>query len=62
MMNPFEHGLGNPQRNITSLVAGVVFSNHKHARFILKELANLISAQAPHLSDFRNGIVPLDVY
>jgi len=51
MMNPFEHGLGNPQRNITSLVAGVAFSNHKHTRFILKELANLIRAQAPHLSD-----------
>ena len=61
MMNPFNHSLGNAQRNIPPLVAWTPFSNHKHTRLILEKFTNLISAQIPHLSDFRNGVVPLDM-
>src|SRR5260370_39641296 len=59
-MNAFEHSLRNAQRNIPSLVAWTPFSDHKDARLILEKSTNLISAQIPHLSDFRNGIVPFD--
>jgi len=60
-MNPFEHRVRNPQRNIASLVAGTVFSEHKHPRFILEKLANFICTKIPHFGDFRNGVVPLGV-
>jgi len=62
MMNPFEHRVRNSQRNIASFVARTLFSDHKHTRLILEKLANLISTQIPHLSDFRNGVVPLDMH
>src|SRR6266849_1176367 len=61
-MNAFEHSLRNAQRNIASLVAWAPFSDHKHARLVLEKLTNLISAQIPHLSDFRNGVVPFGGY
>jgi len=61
-MNTFEHRVRNPQRNIAPLVARTSFSNHKHTRLILEKFANFISAQIPHLSDFRNGVVPLDMH
>jgi len=61
MMNAFEHSLRNAQRNIPSLVAWSPFPDHKHTRLILDKFTNLISAQVPHLSDFRNGVVPLDM-
>jgi hypothetical protein len=38
------------------------FSDHENTRLIFKKLTNLIGAQIPHLSDFRNGIVPLDMH
>ena len=61
-MNAFKHGVRNPQRNIASLVARTLFSDHKHTRLILENFADLISTQIPHLSDFRNGVVPLDMH
>lgn len=61
-MNPFEHRVRNPQRNIPSFVAWTPFSDHKHTRLMLEKLANFISTQIPHLSDFRNGVVPLDMH
>jgi len=61
-MNTFDHSLRNPQRNIPSLVAWTPFSDHKHTRLILKKFTDLISAQIPHLSDFRNGIMPFDMH
>jgi hypothetical protein len=36
--------------------------DHKHTRLILEKFTNLITAQIPHLSDFRNGVVPLDMH
>src|ERR1700682_1107930 len=61
-MNPFEHGLRNAQRNIPSLVPRTALTYNKHARLILEKFTNLISAQIPHLSDFRNGVVALGGY
>src|ERR1700730_6308614 len=61
-MDPFPHGLGNPQCDILSLVAWAPLSKHKHTRFFLEKLANFIRAQVPHFGDFRNGIMPLDVH
>jgi hypothetical protein len=61
-MDPFQHGLGNPQCDIPSLVAWAPLSKHKHTWFFLEKLANFIRAQVPHFGDFRNGIMPLDVH
>jgi hypothetical protein len=61
MMNAFEHGAGNSQRNIPSLVAGTSFSEHKHTRLILEKFANFVRTQVPHFGDFRNGVVPFGV-
>ena len=61
MMNAFEHGAGNSQRNIPPLVAGTSISQHKHTRLILEKLANFVRTQVPHFGDFRNGVVPLGV-
>lgn len=61
MMNAFEHGARNPQRNIPPLVARTSFSEHKHTRLILEEFANFVRTQVPHFGDFRNGVVPLSV-
>ena len=61
MMNAFEHGAGNSQRNIPSLVAWTSFSEHKHTRLILEKFANFVRTQVPHFGDFRNGVVPLGV-
>src|SRR5712664_1433461 len=61
-MDPFEHSLRNAQRYVTSLVARTPLSDHKHARFVLKKLANFVSTQTPHFGDFRNGVMPLDVH
>lgn len=61
-MDTFEHGMGNPQRNVPSFVARTSFSNHKHTWLILEKLTNFIGTQIPHLSDFRNGVVPLDMH
>jgi hypothetical protein len=61
-MNAFEHSLRNAQRDIPSLMARTPLSDHKHTRLILEKLTNLVSAQIPHLSDFRNGVVPLDMH
>jgi hypothetical protein len=60
-MNPFEHRVRNPQRNIPPLVAGTAFSEHKHTRFILEKLANLIGAQVPHFRDFPDSIMSFSV-
>ncbi|MGH9686533.1 MAG: hypothetical protein ACRD5K_05515 [Candidatus Acidiferrales bacterium] len=62
MMNAFKYGVRNPQGNIASLVARTLLSDHKHTRLIFEKFANLISTQIPHLSDFHNGVVPLDVH
>jgi hypothetical protein len=43
-------------------MAWTSFSKHKHTRLILEKFTNLINAQIPHLSDFRNGVVPLDMH
>ena len=61
MMNAFEHGAGNSQRNIPPLVAGTSISQHKHTRLILEKLANFVRTQVPHFGDFRNGVVPFGV-
>jgi len=61
-MNSFEHSLRNAQRNVPPLVAWTPFSDHENTRLIFKKLTNLISAQIPHLSDFRNGVVPFDMH
>src|SRR5437588_5637865 len=61
-MDPFEHSLRNAKCDVASLVAWTPFSDHKHARLVLEKLTNLISAQIPHLSDFRNGVVPFGGY
>ncbi|MGB7025576.1 MAG: hypothetical protein WBD73_17440 [Candidatus Acidiferrales bacterium] len=61
-MNAFEHSLRNPQRNVPSLMARTPLTYDKHTRLILEKLTNLVSAQIPHLSDFRNGVVPLDMH
>jgi len=61
-MNSFEHRLRNAQRNVPPLVAWTPFSDHENTRLIFKKLTNLISAQIPHLSDFRNGVVPFDMH
>ena len=61
MMNAFEHGAGNSQRNIPPLIAGTSISQHKHTRLILEKLANFVRTQVPHFGDFRNGVVPLGV-
>jgi len=61
-MNAFDHSLRNAQGDIPSLMARTPLSYHKHTRLILEKLTNLISAQIPHLSDFRNGVVPLDMH
>ena len=62
MVNAFEHGARNPQRNIPSLVARTSFSEDKHTRLILEKFANFVRTQVPHFGDFRNGVVPLDVH
>ncbi len=62
MVNAFEHGARNPQRNIPSLVARTSFSEDKHTRLILEKFANFVRTQVPHFGDFRNGIMPLDVH
>jgi len=61
-MNSLEHSLRNAQRNVPPLVAWTPFSDHENTRLIFKKLTNLISAQIPHLSDFRNGVVPFDMH
>jgi hypothetical protein len=61
-MNSFDHSLRNAQRDIPSLVPWTPFSDHENTRLIFKKLTNLISAQIPHLSDFRNGVVPFDMH
>jgi hypothetical protein len=61
-MNAFEHRLWNAKSKVAPFVARSSVSNYKHTRLILEKLANLISAQIPHLSDFRNGVMPLDVH
>jgi len=61
-MDPFEYGLRNAKCDVASLVAWTPLSDHKHARLVLEKLTNLISAQIPHLSDFRNGVVPFGGY
>src|SRR5258708_14561689 len=61
-MYSFQHGLGNPQCHIPSLVAWAPLSKHKHTWFFLEKLANFIRAQVPHFGDFRNRIMPLDVH
>jgi len=61
-MDPFEHCLRNAKCDVASLVAWTPLSDHKHARLVLEKLTNLISAQIPHLSDFRNGVVPFGGY
>jgi len=43
-------------------MARTLLSDHKHTRLILEKFTNLITAQIPHLSDFRNGVVPLDMH
>jgi hypothetical protein len=43
-------------------MARTPLSDHKHTRLILEKFTNLITAQIPHLSDFRNGVVPLDMH
>jgi hypothetical protein len=62
MMNAFEHFLRNSQRDVPPLVAWTPVADHKHTRLILEKFTNLINTQIPQLSDFRNGIVPLDVH
>jgi len=47
MMNAFEHGARNSQRNIPSLVARTSFSEDKHTRLILEKLTNFIRTQVP---------------
>jgi hypothetical protein len=42
MMNAFEHGAGNSQRNIPPLVAGTSISQHKHTGLILEKFANFV--------------------
>src|SRR6266851_4395540 len=61
-MDPFQHGPGNPQCDIPSLVAWAPLSKHKHTWFFFEKLANFIRAQVPHFGDFRNGIMPFDVH
>ena len=61
MMNAFEHGAGNSQGNIPSLVARASISEHKYTRLILEKFANFVRTQVPHFGDFRNGVVPLGV-
>jgi hypothetical protein len=61
-MKAFEYRLRNTQRDVPSFVARTSFSNHKHTWLILEKLTDFIGAQIPHLSDFRNGIVPLDMH
>jgi hypothetical protein len=61
-MDPFEDGLRNADRDVPSLVPWTPLTYDKHTWFVLKKLANFVSAQAPHFGDFRNGIMPLDVH
>jgi hypothetical protein len=61
-MDPLQYRLRNPQSNIPPLVAWTSLSDYKHARLILEKFSNLISTQIPHLSDFRNGVVPFDMH
>jgi hypothetical protein len=60
-MNPFEHRVRNPQRNIPPLVAGTAFSEHKHTRFILEKLANLSVLRFHIFRDFPNSIMSFSV-
>jgi hypothetical protein len=46
-MDPFQHGLGNPQCDIPSLVAWAPLSDHKYARLVLEKLTNFVGAQVP---------------
>ena len=62
MMNAFEHFLGNSQCDVPSLVTWTPFPYDKDTRLIFEQLTNFISTQIPHLGDFRNGIMPLDVH
>src|SRR5439155_19863612 len=59
MMHTFDHGAGNSQGNIPSLVARASISEHKYTRLILEKFANFVRTQVPHFGDFRNGVVPL---
>src|ERR1700747_2237640 len=61
-MDPFEHSLRNADRDVPSLVPWTPLTYDKHTWFVLKKLANFVSAQAPHFGDFCNGIMPLDVH
>jgi len=61
MMHTFDHGAGNSQGNIPSLVARASISEHKYTRLILEKFANFVRTQVPHFGDFRNGVVPLGV-
>src|SRR6266513_1141779 len=56
-MHPFENSLRNAQGNIPSLVPRTALTYNKHAGLILEKFTNLISAQIPHFSDFRDGVV-----
>jgi hypothetical protein len=60
-MDPFQHGLGNPQCDIPSLVTWAPLSKHKHTWFFLEKFANFVRTQVPDFGDFRNGVVPLSV-
>src|SRR5207248_6577630 len=61
-MHPFERSLRNAQGSIPSLVPRTALTYNKHAGLILEKFTNLISAQIPHLRDFRNGVVPFGGY
>jgi len=61
MMNSFQDRLRNSERNISPLMAGITLSNQKDTWLTFEKVTNLVGAQVPHLSNFRDGIVPLDV-
>jgi hypothetical protein len=59
-MDAFEHGLWNSQCPVSALGARAFVTDHKDTRFVFKQLADDLWAQAPHFADFGDGIVGLD--
>jgi hypothetical protein len=61
-MNAFDDRLRNAQSDVPSFVSWASFTQNEDTRLVLEKIADFIRTQVPHLGDFRNGVVPLDVH
>lgn len=59
-MNTFNHRVRYSQGDVPAFVSRISFPYDNHAWLVLEEIPDLVCAQIPHLSNFSNGVVPLD--